>query len=316
MKRHDRYAEAQAFVWTADLAGVGAAARALGVAASVVTRRLQSLEARLSARLLERNTRRVQLTEAGNLYLPLMRDWLVELEEADAVVSDSQSAVRGKLRITVPYNFGRLHIAPRLPELLVQCPDLSLEVDFSDSFRDLVQERYDLAIRIGSLSDSALMSRKLADNRRTLTAAPAYLARAGRPQHPRELAFHSCLHFSPFREGERWRFERNDERLEIAVEGRMRANYGEALHQAALAGLGILQSTSFVTAPSVREGLLEEVLSDWRLPDSGIYAVWPQDRFLPSKLRTVIDYFVACFAGIPPWDRGPPTCSSVLQNSP
>ena len=160
-----------------------------------------------------------------------------------------------------------------------------------------------LETRLGSrLPDSSLVARKLADNRRMLVASPAYLAQAGVPSHPRELRSHACLHFSPFREGEHWHFERDGERLDVPVRGRVRANYGEALYEAALAGFGILQSASFVVGPALRDGRLVELLPEWRLPDIGIYAVWPRGRFVPPKIRAVVDYLAECFAGTPPWE--------------
>lgn len=291
MKSHDRYAEIQAFVSIARLASFGAAASQLGLTASATSRKLQALEARLGVRLLQRTTRRVTLTEAGQQYLLHCERWLSDLDDADAALADLQGQVRGRLRASVPSNFGRLHVVPALPDFLAAYPELDLDLDFNDRYLDLVEAQIDVAIRIGRLDDSRLVARKLADNRRLLAASPDYLARRGTPQHPGELAQHSCLHFSRYSEGELWRLHKGGETQEIQVRGRMRANNGEALVEAALAGYGILQSASFIVGPALQQGWLVEVLPDWHIAPSAIWAVYPHGRFLAPKVRAFIDFF-------------------------
>ncbi|GAB3258950.1 LysR family transcriptional regulator [Chitinimonas naiadis] len=299
MKYHDRYAEIQAFVSIAKLASFGAAAAQLGLTSSATSRKLQALEARLGVRLLQRTTRRVTLTEAGLQYLQHCERWLQELDDADAALADLQGHVRGRLRASVPSNFGRLHVVPALPDFLAAYPELDLDLDFNDRYLDLVEAHIDVAIRIGRLDDSQLVARKLADNRRLLAASPDYLARHGMPQHPAELTRHSCLHFSLYSEGEFWRLHKDAETQEIHVKGRLRANYGEALVEAAEAGYGILQSATFIIGPALRAGRLVEVLPDWHIAPSAIWAVYPSGRFLAPKVRAFIDFFSQRYSQYP-----------------
>lgn len=302
MKSHDRHAEIQAFVAIAQLGNFGDAASQLGMTSSATSRKLQSLEARLSTRLVHRTTRRVTLTEAGMQYLARCERWLAELEDADAELADLQAAVRGRLRASVPINFGRLHVIPALPEFLRRYPGLDVDLDFSDRFIDLLEDRIDVAMRIGRLEDSRLVVRKLADNQRLLVASPQYLAQHGNPERPEQLAQHSCLHFAYYADGEAWRLRRDHEVVEVNVSGRLRANYGEALYEAALAGFGILQSASWIVGQAVREGRLVRVLPDWHLAPSGVWALYPSGRYLSPKVRAFIDFFAERFAAIQEWN--------------
>lgn len=301
MKSHDRHAEIQAFVAIARQGNFGEAASQLGMTSSAISRKLLSLEARLNTQLLHRTTRRVTLTEAGAQYLARCECWLAELADADAELADLQAAVRGRLRASVPFNFGRLQVIPALPALLQRYPGLDIDLDFSDRFVDLLEDRIDVALRIGRLADSRLVARKLADNQRLLVASPAYLAQHGIPEHPQQLTEHSCLHFAYYSDGEVWRLQRDERWVEVNVSGRLRANYGEALYEAALAGFGILQSASWIVGAAVRDGRLVRVLPDWQLAPSGVWALYPQGRYLSPKVRAFIDFFVERFAGDVDW---------------
>lgn len=306
MKNMDRHTEIQSFVAVAVRGGFGQAAESLDTTASVVSRRVQALENRLGIRLLQRSTRRVSLTEAGARYLERCQRWLEELQAADAELHELASAVRGCLRVSVPANFGRLHVIPAMPELLARYPELDLDLDFSDRYVDLVNEGFDVAIRVGRLEDSSLQARLLAPNRRLLVASPGYLENRGQPGSPGELARHSCLHFGYYRDGASWRMEKDGRSEEVAVRGRVRANYAEALLAAALDHQGILLSASFLVAPYLRDGRLLPVLPDWSIPESGIYAVYPASRLLAPKVRAFIDFFAARFGqGLPYWDSDP-----------
>jgi DNA-binding transcriptional LysR family regulator len=302
MKSHDRYAEIQAFVAIAQLGNFGDAAEQLGLTSSATSRKLQALEARLSTRLVHRTTRRVTLTEAGMQYLARCERWLTELDDADAELADLQTAVRGRLRASVPINFGRLQVVPALAEFLQRYPGLDVDLDFSDRFVDLLEDRIDVAMRIGKLEDSRLVARKLADNQRLLVASPAYLAQYGNPQRPEQLAQHSCLHFAYYADGDAWRLHRDDDVVEVNVSGRLRANYGEALYEAALSGFGILQSASWIVGKALRDGRLVRVLPEWSLAPSGVWALYPSGRYLSPKVRVFVDFFADRFSKMDDWD--------------
>ncbi|MFZ5957096.1 LysR family transcriptional regulator [Pseudomonas knackmussii] len=302
MRSHDRYSEILAFVAVARRGSFIQAAEDLGMTASALSRKLQALEQRVGVRLLQRTTRRVSLTEAGALYLERGRRWLEDLEDADQALADLAGNVRGRLRVSLPMHFGRLHVVPALPELLARHPQLDLDLDLSDRQHDLVADGFDCAMRIGQLVDSSLVARRLAENRRVLVASPEYLERAGMPQHPNELTQHSCLHFSLFREGDVWHLLRGDERCEVPVHGRIRANYGGALVEAALAGLGITLTATFIAGPALRRGELVQVLPEWQLPPMHIWMLYPSGRFLAPKVRAFSDFFAERFAGVPYWE--------------
>lgn len=297
MKSHDRHAEIEAFVAIATLRNFGAAATSLGMTASAISRKLQSLEARLATRLLHRTTRRITLTEAGQHYLARCEQWLAQLQDADAEMAELRDAVRGCLRVSVPVNFGRLKILPALTEFMDLHPALKVDIDFTDRYVDLLEERIDVAVRVGRLEDSRLVARKLADNQRMLVAAPGYLARHGTPRHPTDLLQHSCLHFAYYMDGDMWRLGRDGEWMEIPVSGRLRANNAEALYTAALAGSGIMQSASWIIEQAVADGRLVPVLPEWQPQASQIWAIYPSARYLSPKVRAFVDFYVGKLAG-------------------
>ncbi|SDI04821.1 LysR family transcriptional regulator [Pseudomonas panipatensis] len=302
MRSHDRYSEVLAFVAVAQRGSFIQAADDLGMTPSALSRKVQALEQRLGSRLLQRTTRRVNLTEAGALYLERGRRWLDELADADQALADLAGNVRGRLRVSLPMHFGRLHVVPALPELLARHPQLDLDLDFSDRQHDLIAEGFDCALRIARLSDSSMVARLLAENRRVLVASPDYLERAGVPQHPRELAAHSCLQFSLFREGDAWHLTRDGETCEVVVRGRIRASYGGALVEAARAGLGITLTATFIAGPALRSGELVQVLPEWRPSPMHIWMLYPSGRFLAPKVRAFSDFFAERFAGVPYWE--------------
>lgn len=295
MKTSDRYSEIQAFVFAIQRQGIGQAAAALNVAASVISRRLSALEKRLGTRLVERSTRTLRLTEAGSFYYQRMQDWLADVDDADARLADWQQRVTGNLRMALPNVLGRLHIAPLLPTLLERYPELRLELIFSDRVEDLLAGGFDLAIRTGQLHDSRLVARKLADSHRLLVASPDYLQKHGTPTHPAELGDHVCLPFAVRDQLPQWQFQRGNEQLQVTIDGRLQANQGEALLSAALAGFGITQLARYLINPALERGELVALLPDWQVPATGIYAVWPSARFTPLKVRVVLEFFVDYF---------------------
>jgi DNA-binding transcriptional LysR family regulator len=280
------------------------AARALGLSKSAVSKQVGRLEDRLGVRLLNRTTRRLSLTEAGTAFYEGCRQLVADAEAAEQAVTHLASAPRGTLRVNAPMSFGQLHVAPALPDFLARYPDLGLEMQLNDRTVDLVEEGYDLAIRIGRLPDSSLIARRLAPMRRVVCAAPAYLDRHGRPQHPRELAHHECLIYSYLSWGREWRFKGADGEIRVPIAGRLEMNNGDALLAAAREGHGVLLLPSFLVADELRAGTLEPILTDWCGEEAGaVYAVFPAGRNLSPKVRVFVDFLAERFGSRPYWDR-------------
>jgi DNA-binding transcriptional LysR family regulator len=280
------------------------AAEDLGLSRAVVSKYLSRLEDRLGARLLHRTTRRLSLTEAGAALFEASRGALERIEEAEAAVARFQSAPRGRLRVSAPMSFGILHLGPALPEFARAHPGVSLDVRLDDRFVNLVEEGIDVAVRIGVLTDSSLVARKLGITRSIACASPAYLAEHGEPETPEDLAAHDCLVYSYLSTANVWRFTAPDGReVPVAVAGRLRVNNGIVLADAAVADYGIVMTPSFYVGPLIRAGKLQRILARYRLPELGIYAVYPQTAHVPPKVRAFIDFLVKRFGRKPDWER-------------
>lgn len=266
------------------------AADRLGLSTSVVSRRIGQLEVRVGSRLLNRSTRSVSLTPTGENYLSRVREALDTIAQAGDAASGETVSPRGHLRVSLPVNFGRVHFVPRLGEFLERFPAVTLDVRFDDRFVDLVAEGLDLAIRIGELEDSRLVAKRIGQERRLVVASPTYLSRAGTPKHPDDLRGHECFHYNNFRGPATWLFRQDGRRLEVAVRGRLQSNYGLPLTMAAEQGLGVVMTAESLVRDALRDGCLVEVLASWRLPDVGVYAVYPSRRSLPERVRAFIDF--------------------------
>jgi DNA-binding transcriptional LysR family regulator len=289
------------FVEVVESGGFGRAARRLGVSKSIVSRRIARLEADLGARLLSRTTRGISPTEAGLEFKARSERILAELDEAREAVAQQGGGVVGRLRVSVPLSFGVRHVAPVLAELAVRHPRLEMDVSYSDRFVDLIGERFDAAIRIGTLKDSSLVARRIAPVRSVIVASPDYLARKGRPKSPSNLAAHECLIYTgravpdwQFRVGKRW--------ISIRPEGRLRSDSGEAILRWVIAGLGIADAPSFLVSDAVESGALEPLLLDYPMPEHGLHVVRPPGAYVPGKVRVLIDALVERFGGEPDWD--------------
>jgi DNA-binding transcriptional LysR family regulator len=270
----------------------------------VVSRQVSALETELGARLLHRTTRALTLTEAGRSYFERAARILAELAEANASVGQLQAAPRGRLRVSAPMSFGFLHLAPALPDFLGRHPDVELELVMNDRNVDLVDEGFDMAVRIGTLADSSLVARKLAPMRRTVFASPAYLQARGTPTSPDDLKAHECLCYSNLGLSQEWRFVRPDGRpWPVEVHGRLHANNGDALRAAALAGFGLAVLPSFFVGRDLQSGALVSVLEEFMPQDSALYAVYPHARHLSPKVRAFVDFLAERFAPVPYWDR-------------
>ncbi|MBW4698288.1 MAG: LysR family transcriptional regulator [Aphanocapsa lilacina HA4352-LM1] len=272
---------------------------------SAVSRIISRLELRLGARLLQRSTRKLSLTEAGAIYHARALQILADVAEAEAEVAAANLQPRGTLKLSVPVVFGRLHVAPLIGRLMRQFPELAVELTLTDRFVDLIEEGIDLALRIGALPDSRLIARRLCTNRRILVASPDYLARAGIPVRPADLTRHSCLIFTALTRPRDWRLVGPEGTTSVSVTGRLIANNGDALLEAALEGLGICPTATFVAVDLLMRGELVRVLPEHEFEPTAVHAVYPSARQLSTKVRSAVDLLVKTFADPPPWDRLP-----------
>jgi DNA-binding transcriptional LysR family regulator len=296
-------AELRAFVAVAETGAFVVAARRLGKDATVLSRRISALEARLGVRLIERTTRSMALTEAGRSYLQRAGAILAALETAEAEAAGfSSGKPRGRLRLALPGSFGRLWLAPILIDFLSAYPDISIEAEFSNRFVDLVGEGFDLAVRLGELEDSRLVARKIADRRRLVCAAPDYLEDAPPLRAPEDLAAHPCLIFSGLPSPNRWDFTGPDGTLRrVWVRGPLTSDDAEVLATAAVAGRGLVLTTDWLAAPDLAAGRLVPVLEAWRCADEGaIYVVTPSGFGSASKTQAFANWLTERFRS-PPW---------------
>jgi DNA-binding transcriptional LysR family regulator len=282
-----RLKQIETFVSVASRGSLTAAAAAEGVAPGVVSRRLDALEARLGVKLLLRTTRRVTLTFEGSAYLEDCQRILRELGDAEASVSLGGVKARGHLRISAPAGFGRRHVAPLVMQFLDANPEVTVNLDLSDRLVDLVNEGIDCAIRVGELSDSSLVSIRLAENRRVVVASPSYLEEHGTPRALADLAGHNCLSLGQQRG---WLFRDNEEIVSIKVSGQLECNDGAVLHEWALAGRGLAWRSMWEVGEDLQRGTLVSVLDEFAAPPTGIYAVFPQRKYLPLRVRLLIDH--------------------------
>ncbi len=303
----DRLTSLQVFAKVAATGSLTAAAHAIGMSQTMATKHMAALESRLGVKLLHRTTRRLTLTEAGRRYLEAAERVLTDVEEADAAVSADKVEVRGTLRLNAPVSFGIREIAPLLAELAARHPALTIELGLNDRYVDLIEEGWDLVIRIGDLTSSSLIARKLAPCPLVLCAAPSYLERRGTPNAVADLANHDCLGYTLSRSvgADRWSFGPGG-KIAVPIKGTLKANNGDALVAAARAGLGIIYTPIFLVAEDLRSGALIPIRLDHELVAlEGIFAVYPADRSPPAKVRATIDYLVEKFTPSPPWERKP-----------
>lgn len=291
------------FVRVAALGNVSAAGREHGLSPASASTRLTQLEGSLGARLLHRTTRRVALTQEGEAFLREAQTLLAAEAQALASVGQGRTAPQGRLRVSCSSSFGRQHVSPALPEFLERYPGISLDFRLTDRVVDLIEEGVDLAIRVGALRDSTLIARKLASNRRTLCASPAYLAARGVPKHPGDLTAHECLILGEQRD---WRFVTPGGMLSVRVGGRLASDNGEVLRDAVLAGCGIALKSTWDIGAHLQRGALVPVLPAYPLAEEvAIWAVYPSRAFVPPKTHALIEFLQARFGPAPYWDDAP-----------
>lgn len=288
------------FVKVVDLGSYTAAAEAFGVSKSHVSRQVSALEDRLGARLLNRTTRTLTLTEAGRMFHDRCTDILGQIEDAERAVTSLQTNPRGELRISAPMTFGVRYLAPVIAEFMERNPELSVDAQLNDRWIDVVEDGFDLAVRIGKLPDSSLIARRLADVRLFAYASPGYVEKHPEISKPADLRDHDCLLYLHGGRGpQTWEFTRGDERASVAVTGPMISNNGEVLIESARKGLGVTFGPDFIAAPSVENGSIVPVLADWYSPGS-LWAIYPHRRHVSAKVRTFVEFLAEAFAD-PPW---------------
>jgi DNA-binding transcriptional LysR family regulator len=268
------------------------AARQLGISKAAVSKQVSRLEERLGARFLNRTTRRLSLTEIGAAFYERCARIVAEAEEAELAVTRLHATPRGTLRVDAPLSFGLQYLSPLLPAFMAQYPELRVDLTFNDRFVDLVEEGYDVAVRIANLPDSSLIARKLAESRSFVCAAPDYWERHGRPAHPADLAAHNCFGYSYLATRNEWRFRGPDGPATVRISGTLTANNGDVLRAAAVAGLGVVLMPGFLVCDDLRAGRLEPVLRAFEPDLAGIHAVYPHNRHLSAKVRAFIDHLV------------------------
>ena len=286
----------------ADLGSFTLAAERLGLSRAMTSKHIADLEAHLRVRLFNRTTRRLSLTEAGSELVEKFRGILELIDETGRTAADHARQPSGLLRLSAPMSFGIAHIAPRIAPYLEANPAAAVDLSLNDRVVDLIEEGYDLAIRIGTLADSSLIATRIAATRLFVVAAPAYLARHGPPATLAEIAGHQILHYAQGAPRQSWTFESGGKRTTTpALTSRIKSNNGDALMRMACGGAGLAFQPDFIIADAVREGLLEVVLPDIATQTLGIFAIYPASQHVPLKTRAFIDHLKACFAGRPPW---------------
>jgi DNA-binding transcriptional LysR family regulator len=294
----------EVFAKVASTGSLSAAARALGLSQTMVTKHVAAIEARLGVKLFHRTTRKLSITEAGRNYLEASERILAEIEAVEANVAADRVEPRGLLRLNTPVAFGTRQIAPLLGEFSARCPRVAVELGLNDRLIDLAEEGWDLAIRIGNLSSSSLIARRIAPCRVVVCAAPSYLKARGTPRTVSSLVEHNCLGYTLSQTAvDRWSFGARAE-VSVRISGNLRANNGEALLAAAIAGQGVIYQPTFIVADDLRTGKLVALALDHPTVELGIYAIYLPDRQPPAKVRAFMDFIAGQFAPDPPWDRG------------
>jgi DNA-binding transcriptional LysR family regulator len=300
----DNLADVAVFVRVVERGSFTLAADELELSRAAVSKYVSRLEERLGARLLHRTTRRLALTEAGAALFEASRGALERIEEAESAVAQFQSEPRGRLRVSAPMSFGILYLGSAMAEFARAYPRITLDVRLDDRFVNLVEEGIDVAVRIGTLTDSSLVARKLSTTRALICASPEYLKEHGEPETPEDLVGHNCLLYSYLSTANVWRFTAPDGReVPVAVNGSFRINNGIVLGEAAAAGHGIVLAPSFYVAPMLRDGRLKRLLAGYRLQELGIHAVYPQRDHVPPKVRAFVDFLAKRFGKKPEWEK-------------
>jgi len=309
----DKFEDIQAFTAVVDAGSFTAAAERLGSAKSAISRRVSALEERLGVQLLRRTTRALNLTETGQSFYEHGKRILADLAEAEAAVQQEHGELRGRLRLALPLSFGVRHMCAPIATFQKRHPNVEFDLDLNDRRVNLIDDNFDMAIRIGRLTDSSLIARRLFDMRAVIAASPNYLHTHGEPRSPQDLKDHRCLVYSNLDDPDTWAYEGPDgEKGSVSVNRSMLASSGDFLCNAAAHGMGIVIQPTFIAAQAIRAGNLVPILTDYRIPLTPAYAVYPPARHLSYRVRAFIDFLAERFSGIPQWDRD---CETLSANS-
>lgn len=291
------------FTKVVETGGFSAAARELNMSKSAVSKHIAKLEDRLGVLLLNRTTRKLSPTEIGTTFYERARRIVQDVEETEQAVSTMHTEPRGTLRLNVPMSFGYRHVAPAMADFIARYPDISIDMDLNDRVVDLLDEGYDVAVRIARLPDSTLIARKLAPFRLALCATTEYWKEHGVPTRPEDLQDHNCLMYSYLLNKNEWPFQGPDGHISVRVSGNLRANNGDALRAAALGGAGVFLTPTFIVSEDLRNGRLKAELTEYMETDLAIYAVYPHNRYLSAKVRAFVDFLAERFGRKPYWDE-------------
>lgn len=290
------------FAEVARTGGFTPAARQLGLSRAQVSKSVQQLERHLGARLLNRTTRRVSLTEIGGIYFERCKAILEDIEEIEEIAARRTTEPSGRLALSAPTSFGMLHLQAAIPVYLEKNPAVQIALSLADRFIDVVAEGFDLSIRIAELEDSSLIARRIAPCKRALCASPAYLEKNGTPRVPQDLAIHHCLVYSNELKPDFWKLHGPEGVEAVRVNGPVCADNGDMLRAAALADLGITLLPTFIVGADLKSGRLLPVLADYCPPPLSINAVFPSRRYLSAKVRSFVDFLADYFGDKPQWD--------------
>jgi DNA-binding transcriptional LysR family regulator len=302
-KRMNRLENMDTFVRVVEAGSISGAADRMDVAKSAVSRRLKELEQHLGVELFHRTTRRMNLTETGHSFYQQSVRILQDILEAELATSQAHRTIKGRLRVAAPQSFGLMHLGPAINDFCKQHPNIEFDLDFNDREVDLMQEGFDLAIRIARLADSSLIARRLASMQSVLCASPEYLKRMGTPKTPHDLIQHKCLVYNLIKDFEHWHLYDEDNKLiKVKVQPYLKASNGEYLRDSAIAGLGITLLPTFIAYREVQQGKLVRLFTQYTQPQVDAYAIYPQTRHLSQRVRAFVDYLVQRFQGTPYWD--------------
>lgn len=299
----DKLDAMRAFVKVVDFGSLAEAARQLDLTRSAVSKGVKELEVGLSARLLDRTTRRVNPTEAGLAYYERCVDILARIEETELKITQLHEEPRGVLKVNAPMSFGTMHLGRAIADFMASYPKVKTELMLTDRFVDPIEEGFDVTLRIAQLEDSSLIARKLAPAKRALAASPEYLDQHGRPDDPSELMNHACLNYGHTTTRQRWFLESNGRPLTVPIQSVFCANNGEVLREAAIAGRGITLLPMFLIGQDIAKGRLEVVLPEYDTTELGLFALYAPNRFLAAKVRVFIDFLKDRFGLLADWDR-------------
>ncbi|WP_415901413.1 LysR family transcriptional regulator [Neptuniibacter sp. QD29_5] len=300
----NEFSQIKTFVALVESGSISKAAEKMDVAVSAVSRRLKELESSLGVQLIQRTTRKMHLTEVGERFYQRCGKLLDDFEEAKQEASNAATSLSGTLKIATPLSFGVAHLSPAIAAFMHLHPEVKIDLDMSDRRVDLVEEGIDLAIRIGTLEDSSLMARKLAVVRHVVCASPEFLTQYGTPNKPEDLAGMPALCYGNLSQPDIWYFRDQENNTgSIKVPLRMRSTNGDALVEAAVAGLGILCEPSFIVHGAVKRGVLTPVLTDYQWYAMNIYAVYPHTKHVPARVRAFIDFLASYFGDEPYWEQ-------------